>query len=73
MSLFDLPPYKEISASAVEKAFDRGGDVLPHFDASRAEVQTPGGATIFIDDGNTAVTIKTRFSLKQLVNYILET
>lgn len=71
-SLFELPPYKTEVDEVVEK-FDRGEPVLQHFDTSRTEVKEPSETTVTIADGKTNVTITTRFGLKELVNYILET
>lgn len=59
MSLFDLPPYKSMEAKEV--------------DTPKTEVKESNGVKVTIDDGKTTVTITTRFGLKELVNYILET
>lgn len=42
-------------------------------DAQKTEEKEPIGTTVTIADDRTTVLIKTRFGLKELVNYILET
>jgi hypothetical protein len=64
ISLYDLP-----KATTKEETPEKD---TPEKDTT-AEIKEPGKATVTIQDGVTTVTITTRFGLKELVTYILET